>query len=238
MESGGDKISSISVTLHQSLSFHQPSISYFAMNPQTLAQRWQQLWQALGKPAPAERFEVLCALYSEPERVYHNLAHIEFCLTQLETVRSLATYPTTIEAAIWFHDVFYDSRRNDNEEASAAWARLVLTEAGINAEEIDRVCALILITKHDAPPIDNDAKLLVDIDLAILGRPTAEFDRYEAAIRQEYAWVPDAQFRAGRSKILRMFLDREQIYHTAPFYTGYEQPARENLQRSLAQLSQ
>jgi predicted metal-dependent HD superfamily phosphohydrolase len=76
---------------------------------------------------------------------------------------------------------------------------------------------------------------VLDIDLAILAADPAEFDEYERAIRAEYAWVPDENYRAARAKILQSFLDRERIYRTAPF-AGREARARANIERALSRL--
>jgi predicted metal-dependent HD superfamily phosphohydrolase len=53
---------------------------------------------------------------------------------------------------------------------------------------------------------DNDAKLLLDIDLAILGQDSARFNEYEQQIKQEYAWVADEAFKQGRGQVLTSFL--------------------------------
>ena len=72
--------------------------------------------------------------------------------------------------------------------------------------------------------------------VAILGKPADEFARYDAAIRQEYAWVSAEAYRAGRSKVLQSFLDRDRIYQTEFFRNRYEEKARENLQRVIKRL--
>jgi predicted metal-dependent HD superfamily phosphohydrolase len=200
--------------------------------------RWYALWSSfgVGEAQAAACFDQLQMCYTEPHRAYHNLAHIADCLTQFDQVRDLAESPTEVEAALWFHDVIYDPRRQDNEEHSADWAWAALTDFGIATALCERIRALILATKHTAISQGQDAQLLVDIDLSILGRPPAEFDRYERAIRQEYAWVAEEQFRHGRAKILHGFLARERIYQTTHFYQRLEQPARQNLTRSVAKL--
>ena len=96
-----------------------------------------------------------------------------------------------------------------------------------------------MATRHDAPAQDAaphaiDARLIADIDLAILGADADEFDCYEAAIRREYAAVPPETFRAGRTAILRRFLNRRAIYSTDEFRSLYEARARTNLARSVA----
>jgi predicted metal-dependent HD superfamily phosphohydrolase len=98
------------------------------------------------------------------------------------------------------------------------------------------VAALILATRHDAAPLSGDAAVVADVDLAILGSSYEVFDRYEAAIRAEYASVPDAAFREGRARILRAFLARPAIFTTPPLNEALELRARENLVRSLARL--
>jgi predicted metal-dependent HD superfamily phosphohydrolase len=101
---------------------------------------------------------------------------------------------------------------------------------------IKQVEELILATKHVAPPATPDAQFLVDIDLSILGQRPSAFDEFERAIREEYRHVDEPSFRAGRSEILRRFLDRPFIYFTHVFRRRYEQQARSNLNRSLERL--
>jgi predicted metal-dependent HD superfamily phosphohydrolase len=62
------------------------------------------------------------------------------------------------------------------------------------------------------------------------------FDGYEAAVRKEYAWVPEAAWIAGRSAVLRSFLNRPFIYLSEEFRDRFEAQARENIRRSLAAL--
>ncbi len=94
---------------------------------------------------------------------------------------------------------------------------------------------MILATKrHEGST--PDASLLLDIDLSVLGANAATFQAYDAAIKQEYAWVPEDQYRAGRAKVLGGFLARDAIYRTPTFRAAYESRARENLTAALAEL--
>jgi predicted metal-dependent HD superfamily phosphohydrolase len=79
-------------------------------------------------------------------------------------------------------------------------------------------------------------ELLLDVDLSILGRAPSLFDSYDRAIRAEYQFVPDKQYREARTCILSGFLNREFIYHTDDFRRQYEQQARANLHWAIAQL--
>jgi predicted metal-dependent HD superfamily phosphohydrolase len=98
------------------------------------------------------------------------------------------------------------------------------------------VSELITATKHDAQPESDDARVLVDIDLSILGAEPARFDEYEMQVRKEYAHVPDVLYRLGRAIILKQFLARPSIYSTPYFRDRLEARARKNIGESLARL--
>lgn len=181
----------------------------------------------------------LRAAYSEPHRRYHTLEHIEDCLSQLEAVDGLSAGDRhTLELAIWWHDAVYDPTRADNEAVSADLARHDLSAMGESAETVAEVARLILLTKgHAVEPGDTLGAILVSIDLSILGRSPADYDRYAAQVREEYGFVPQEAWRAGRSAVLRRFLDAPAIYAESAFAARYETPARENLARELDSLT-
>jgi predicted metal-dependent HD superfamily phosphohydrolase len=198
---------------------------------------WRRSWRELGQPAADEGlFRCLVDCWSEPHRHYHTLQHLDECLDLFEKVRATAQRPGEIELALWFHDAFYDPKRDDNEGRSAQWARDSVLEAGLPAGIADRLHALVLATRHEAVPEDADAQLLVDVDLAILGSDPARFDESDEQIRLEYAHVPEDKYRAGRRRVLGEFLARPRLYSTDYFYSRYERQARENLSRTLARL--
>ena len=203
--------------------------------------RWRALVarvaESPGHDSARAVFHDLYARYTAADRRYHDIHHIDDCLQLFDTVRALALQPDAIEFAIWFHDAIYDSRKSDNEASSASLADSALAQLGVPRATRQSVCDLIIATQHNAPPADPDAALLVDIDLSILGQPATKFDAYEAGVRFEYAWVTDSAFRAGRSKVLQSFLDRTRIYTTNYFSAAFESAARQNLNRSLANLS-
>ena len=203
----------------------------------TSLDRWQSLWRQLGASDVDDGlYQRLVACYSEPHRSYHTMQHLEECFVHLESVRALAERPDEIELALWFHDAIYNTRRKDNEERSAEWARDSVLSAGLTRDQASRVYELVMTTVHDAVPVGRDAAVLVDIDLAILGSDTARFDEYEVQVREEYSWVPGPLYRAGRRKILQEFANRKSIYSTEYFRAEYEARAHDNIVRSLARL--
>jgi predicted metal-dependent HD superfamily phosphohydrolase len=199
-----------------------------------LANRWAAAWEELGASPDERLFQDLSAAYREPHRHYHTLQHLEECFANFDLLRADADNPAQVELALWFHDAIYDTRRPDNEERSAHWASESIVP--VSREAAEQVHRLIMATKHDAAPEDSDAKLLVDVDLSILGAADERFDQYERQIREEYAWVPTLLYRRERRRILAAFLSRPVLFRTSVFVRRYELQARRNLERALARL--
>jgi predicted metal-dependent HD superfamily phosphohydrolase len=178
--------------------------------------------------------DALIAAYTAPGRHYHNLAHIQDCLAKLARVDGLSEAEhETLSEAIWWHDVVYDPTRADNEELSAQ-----LAEAHVGPDIAREVGRLIRLTRtHEVERSDRLGAILISIDLSILGAEAARYDAYAAAIRKEYAHVPESDYRAGRAKVLSQFAARPFIFPDAGFAEAYDRQARENLARELASLS-
>ena len=193
-------------------------------------ERWGETWRQLHGAADPKLYDQLMARYGEPHRKYHTARHLEECFQKLDEVG--AERPE-VELALWFHDAIYDTRRQDNEQKSADWARASALQAGVAREAAERVHELIMTTRHEAIPSGADAELLIDVDLSILGAAPERFDEYERQIREEYGWVPAFVFRRKRAEILEGFLARPSIFSTVHFRSRYERQARDNLARSL-----
>lgn len=198
--------------------------------------RWHRLMAAFALPETNEWFDRLLDAYSQKHRYYHTVTHIDHCLSEFDAASELAHEPAEVELALWFHDAIYDPLSANNEAKSAHWACELLDRGGINSERVERVRAHILATRHEAPAELDDSKLVVDIDLSILGVDEAAYASFEANVRQEYRWVPGPLFRSKRAEILASFLARPTIYSTIPFQDRYEAPARRNLAAAIAAL--
>jgi predicted metal-dependent HD superfamily phosphohydrolase len=193
----------------------------------------------ISEPLRAE----LIAAYTAPDRHYHDLRHIETLLGLAKTCAGVIADDDAVEAAIWFHDAIYDSRRGDNEERSAALATERLAGAA-RSDRIDHIATMIRATAGHAMPdladaaSRHDCALFLDMDLSILGSPAADFDAYEAGVRREYDWVSDARWRLGRRAVLAGFLARPTIYASDRFQASHEAAARRNLTRAIARLDE
>jgi predicted metal-dependent HD superfamily phosphohydrolase len=195
---------------------------------------WCRCWAGIGATGDGLELKgtLICA-WNEPQRKYHTEQHLRECLELFEEFQHLAVRPHEVELAIWFHDAVYDVKGKNNELRSAEWAYAALTSAGINQESCQRVYDLIMATEHSAmDSLDTtDKKLLVDIDLAILGSSSLRFAEYERQVRDEYSFVPGFIFRKKRRQILQGFLERRPLYQTPDLQLRFELQARRNLSR-------
>ena len=141
-------------------------------------------------------------------------------------------------ARVGIDDAVYDPRAEPgrNERDSADLAAAALGERGAPAERIEQVGALVLATIDHAPPadgrLDREAAVLLDADLAVLAAPPDEYDRYARAVREEFAYVPDEAFAAGRRAVLEALLAKP-LFLTEEMRDA-EAVARANLARELS----
>ncbi|MGV8835438.1 HD domain-containing protein [Cellvibrio sp.] len=195
--------------------------------------RWIELMRQFGLADNQSTYAELIRAYTEKHRHYHSDAHINACLQHFDAAQHLAEHPAEVELALWFHDAIYKPMSSTNELDSANWCAKFLAANDISAEIIQRVHKLIMATCHSAELIGNDERLVVDIDLAILGAPEDIYQAFEANVRKEYQWVPSFIFKNKRKEILQGFLARENIYHHAYFCELLERRARENLAAAI-----
>ena len=199
--------------------------------------RWLTLFAETANSATlATGFTELAGRYAEKQRHYHTLRHVTDCLSCLDEAQDPPSDSFSVEAALWFHDIIYNPKSGNNEEASARYARQFLATTKVNAAVVTRIEQLIRLTKHPSMPCTHDEKLLIDIDLSILGANPEAFDRYDRQIRLEYAFVPGILYKRKRRATLNSFLERERIYQTDEFFEQREARARANIERAVRAL--
>lgn len=210
-----------------------------ALSPQqeaVLGTRFIELCQSLELPArQAKRcYEQLYGLYTEPNRHYHNLAHIFNFLNLLDEYKASIEQPLLFELAIWYHDAIYDAKAKDNELQSAHLAQKLFVPY-LDEEPLSYINSLIMSTEGHLPRVENqDNYLFLDFDLSILAAEPSTYKLYSTAIWQEYkvAYVK-LLYNIGRKKVLKNFLAREKIYFSPIFFEKYEAKARQNIRLEL-----
>lgn len=215
-----------------------------------LKTRWNTLCHRLEIESDQQELQRLYNAYSEPQRAYHTLQHLEECLQHLDNYQLLHPNPNDtnddvpdyalVEIALWYHDAIYQPIAQHNERNSAQWAIDFLSRSGANTTVCEQVDSLIMATCHQQEHQQNEdhnQQLLVDIDLAILGTNRERFQEYEQQVREEYKGVRRFIYRKKRRAVLQSFLALPRIYNTQWFYAHFEQQARQNLVFSIYNLS-
>lgn len=213
--------------------------------PQDLVERWTRTLLAAraGRegPDPAPYAANLLDRWAEPQRRYHTTEHLRAVLRRIDELAPYAPESADLELVrlgAWFHDAVYRPDRSENEERSATLAERALPEAGLTPAATAEVARLVRLTvTHDPAPGDANGELLCDADLAILASDEDAYRGYAAAVREEYAFVPDDAFRAGRAAVLRQLLDLPRLFRTAYGTEHWEGAARRNLERELGELA-
>ena len=209
----------------------------------TLVERWIAAARGAGATAGdddlAAAGEYLLTRWLEPQRQYHTVAHLTAVLNVVDRYADLAPGADRVRVAAWLHDAVYDPRAlgDANERDSAEFAAGLLTTLGAPEEAAVEVARLVGLTAgHATEDDDPDGELLCDADLAVLGGSPEDYAAYTAAIRREYAHVPDDAFRGGRTQVLKALLELPSIYRHAPLRAAWEERARANLAAELKTL--
>jgi predicted metal-dependent HD superfamily phosphohydrolase len=167
-------------------------------------------------PRQQELGEGLITRYDEPHRHYHTTKHLLHVLTMIDQLADDHDL-FLVRLAAWYHDAVYaiPAGQISNEEASARLALRELSRVGLEQEDLNQVARLVRLTETHLPgPRDPEGELLCDADLAILASDPEDYAHYVAAVRAEYAKVPEEDFLAGRLAVLTELADRE-IFRTA-----------------------
>ncbi len=175
-------------------------------------------------------------MHSEKFRHYHTLSHLNNLLSILEKVKNEIKDWDAVLFAIYFHDIIYNTTSNQNEEESAEFAKIRLTELSVPQDQIIKCLSMILATKGHCPTDENDTNYFTDADLSILGQSWDTYLHYSKQVRLEYSSYPDLIYNSGRKKVLSHFLSMNRIYKTPYFFDKFEKQAKENLINELKSL--
>ncbi|MEL6926734.1 MAG: hypothetical protein AAFO94_22025 [Bacteroidota bacterium] len=204
--------------------------------PEGLHQIFQHLITSLSTAPPADKWwQELERHYTQSNRHYHNLSHLESMLQQMEACTLPIEDRELLQFSIFYHDLIYKSTRKDNELQSAKRACEVLKELGFEKERIERCHHQIMLTQNHTTSAEDktDEQLIIDFDLEVLSREWEAYHRYSQQIRKEYSIYPGFLYRKGRKKALQHFLERPFIYQTEMYRAAWEAKARENIEREI-----
>jgi predicted metal-dependent HD superfamily phosphohydrolase len=203
--------------------------------------------------------KLLVPLYNSPQRHYHNLAHIHFCLSKLDEYKSNSDEKLTLRDesaaihAIWFHDAVYSPFpwfNTSNEKESAClfneWFKSEYNnlvnmpdyERELLSDIQSRTLEAIFATEYHLEIPDwftinhESTKVMLDVDMVGFARSFNEVYKDSAKIFKEYdaLGVPERIMLNNRINFLEALLKKERIYYTDYFHYTYEKAARDNIE--------
>jgi predicted metal-dependent HD superfamily phosphohydrolase len=185
--------------------------------------------------------KALISRYTETQRHYHTIEHINSMLTCYEQYRYKIEDESVIKLAILFHDWIYDPRAQGNELESVNCFQEFADEMNLPQPIRSRVSEYIERTITHTLPItdgeaDSDLRFFLDFDLEVLSRNSTDYALYAEQIRQEYSHFTESDYCVGRIKVLKTFLERERLYFSDAFHRMHEEIARENLNGEIEML--
>jgi len=189
---------------------------------------------------PPEQRAAIEAAYAMPARAYHNLHHVGEVLRHYADVLQGPgwTHPDEVAFAVLYHDAIYVAGAKDNETRSAALARAHLAQwwptldGGRVTDLIEQNARHGTLSPGDVA--DEETRLFLDCDMAILAAPEEVFAAYDRGVAEEYKGVvPGFLYRAGRRRFLQGLLRAPRIFLSDFFDQQLDAAARANLRRQL-----
>lgn len=180
-----------------------------------------------------ELWEEIARAYSQKDRHYHTLSHLDHLLTHLLEVKELISNWETVLFSLYYHDVIYDVKKSDNEEQSALFAEKRMKQLHVPDAMIGNCKTQILATKTHLQKEHSDTNYFTDADLSVLGQDWENYSVYFENVRKEYAVYPDFLYNPGRKKVLQHFLEMERIFKTDYFHEKLEPAARQNIRKEI-----
>ncbi|GGE75455.1 DUF4031 domain-containing protein [Nesterenkonia cremea] len=211
-----------------------------------LSRAWSRLGgRLLETPAtPAEWEDLgegLLLRWSEHHRSYHALPHLAAVLHGVALLERhgecAAEQGPALLLAAWYHDAVYAGTAGEDEEASARLAEDQLSRMLPDHLTAETARLVRLTASHSPEEGDHSGAVLVDADLEVLGRERALYRRYAQQVRQDYAHVPEEQFRAGRAQVLQRLLEAPPLFRTTTGRRLWEGQARNNMEQELRELT-
>lgn len=195
---------------------------------------------------------MLTTILTQPYRTYHNINHINDCLTELrkyELSTNTRDFSDALENAIWYHDIIYNPYNppGENERQSALAfisykAKILTVYESYSNDLLYNVRDAIIATGYHTtghPQIKNDdnysniIELMMDIDLSGLGKSSPIFYRNSINIIREYYNTPLIDIMKGRLNFLKTINLRPTFYYTEYFNDLYHTKSKDNVIKEI-----
>ena len=82
-------------------------------------------------------------------------------------------------------------------------------------------------------PSQQGISVVNDMDLCVLGENLKTYFEYVKKVRKEYGFISEEVWRAGRSAVLKEFLQSPQLFVTTQFAAKFTFLAQRNMEAEL-----
>ncbi len=177
---------------------------------------------------------------SQSRLAFHSLEHTMGVVTQAELIAKHEKLSETelqaLLVAAWFHDVGYLTTLENHEAESVAIARSFFEQHPVAASFAETVERCIACTSRDKEPASLPEKIILDADVAHVGRP--DFITISKKLKKEYSLCHEKEPTS-----LEYWTETLRFLETLVFYTDYAQqnflPEKEkNKQEVIALISE
>lgn len=177
-------------------------------------------------------YECVVPFYKEPHRVFHNVNHLNIGFYLLQRLQRDGYDINEVHFAAWcFHDSVYVIGANDNELRSADLFERFNKEHdfGFSDSEVQTVRTIIIDTIKHFPTIE-ESKIVLDIDMLILGSNYNSFVKYREDIANEYASkFTKEEIKQGTIQFLNNLLKQQEPIFKTEVFSKYEGQVKENI---------
>lgn len=197
---------------------------------------------------PAATMREITGLYGDETRHYHDFDHVTEVLSWLNRVledipeKDLAPFTALeLRLAALFHDVVYTSEGSPNNELRSCELFDHMLGDQMPPEAAEHVTRLIMFTaehgKLEASQVPLAGQLMLDADIASLGQPRWEIFLYnnQNVVEELKLKYTAEQIAVGRKAFLAGLLAKNAIFLSDWFRVRFEDQARRNLTRVLAE---
>lgn len=178
--------------------------------------------------------------YSQPHRAYHTWHHIHDMFGIAGQLGEVLTVNQRL--AILYHDIVYIPGSSENERLSAMLLKTHVAQNKAQFKEafpeanLEIVESIIRDTKNHLPSQYNETKLVLDLDMSILGAEPDRYQKYVKDVMFEYAEYAGERMNKGRAEFLQTLLLQPNIFLTDVCQAKFESKARDNIKAELETL--
>lgn len=168
---------------------------------------------------------------------YHGLHHTQDVLRSAQMIAKEEGVGDDdmllLKVAVLYHDAGFTNVYKNHEEEGCEMAKADLPQFGFNAEEIEKICGMIMATKIPQNPTTQLERIIADADLEYLG--TDRFDEIGQTLYNEMRVYVNLESEQQWNTIQMNFL-KNHHYHTEFCRKNREPKKQENLQKVLKSL--